>query len=294
MLFDALRGTGTNRYRVNSNTTATEITDDPDVTLVSDGFTVSTSDGGMNANTDTYVGWNWKGDGVAGGTTNNDGETTSQVNVNTTSGFSTFKYTGKAGSNAQTMGHGLTQAPELVIVKDLNAGGSWFVGSTPTSWDYKLRLNSTDARVDETTWNDTAPTATIVTVGAVNVATDGVNYIAYCFHSVEGYSKVGSYTGNGNADGTFVYTGFRPAYVTLKITSSTNDWITQDNKRDTYNAVGHYLRPNLNAAELDEDTIDFLSNGFKLRTTSGARNTSSGSYIYLAFAESPFKTSNAR
>ena len=290
-LWDTVRGV---QKLLESNSTGAESTHTDMLNVFdADGFT----HGNQNAigkSSDNYVAWNWKAAGTA--VSNGNGSITSSVSANTTAGFSIVSYTG-TGSTA-TVGHGLSVAPEFLVVKNRTTGStSWQVGSDAlTSWLYYITLSSTASQNTNTQmWNSTAPTSSVFTVkDAGDVNTNTNNYIAYCFASIEGYSKVGSYTGNGNNDGTFVYTGFRPAFVLLKSSSASNDWILQDNKRDTYNAVGHYLRPNTNDAELDEDSIDFLSNGFKLRTTSGARNTSSGTYIYLAFAESPFKTANAR
>jgi len=300
-LTDAVRGV---TKALSSDSTNTETTDSTGLTAFgADGFTVGADTNYSDTTGSGMVAWNWKANGS--GSTNTDGTISSTVTVsaNTTSGFSIVKYLGTPDSHTSgaTVGHGLSQAPELVIVKDLDAGGSWFVGSdytdTSSPWDYKLRLNSDDAKVDATTWNDTAPTASVFSIGAVNVAANGTNYIAYCFHSVEGYSKVGSYEGNGNADGPFIYTGFEPAYVMIKRYDAAGGWRLTDNVRDPYNFVYHRLYADTNAAEYTSDTAhmtDHVSNGFKVRDTNTVFNASSGDYLYLAFAESPFKTSNAR
>jgi hypothetical protein len=189
-----------------------------------------------------------------------------------------------------------------VIIKRTDAGANWWVvGSDAlTSWGYWIALNDSGAEGSAIFFENTAPTASVIELrndGDASVNGNTNTYVAYCFHSVEGYSKVGSYTGNGNVDGTFVYTGFKPAYVMIKkYSSSGQDWRVQDTARDPYNVMSKTLWANSSAAEITsgDDFGDYLSNGFKVRTTSGGWNTSSGGYLYLAIAESPFKTSNAR
>ena len=251
-----------------------------------------------NQNAATYVAWNWKGDGVAGGTLNEDGTIDSQVNVNTTAGFSIATYTGQVA--AGTVGHGLAQAPELVIGRPRDDADAWRVGSDfLTSWVYYLKLNDTVAETSNSAiWNSLAPTADVFNVGTDGVnGVDGRTYVAYCFHSVEGYSKIGSYVGNGDADGAFIYCGFRPSLFLVKCidTASTN-WLMYDNKRDPYNVTEQRLEPDTNDAEDTDsnDILDFVSNGIKLRGNGGGLNYGSRVQIYMAFAESPFKTANAR
>ena len=255
------------------------------------------SENSVNENTDGLVAWNWLGDGVAGGTLNEDGSEDSQVNVNTTSGFSSVTYTG-TGSLA-TIGHGLTEAPELVIIKDRDGVEQWVVYVEPLGNTKFLKLSTTSASTTDTSgnrWNSTSPSATVFTVNidsAVNTSTN--DYVAYCFHSVEGYSKVGSYLGNGNADGTFVYTGFRPAYVLSKDTNSANNWAVVDDARNTYNVSNARLEPNDSDDESTSLTcFDFVSNGFKARTSDADFNQDDYVYVYLAFASYPFKYSPAR
>ena len=257
----------------------------------SDGFSLG-SNVGVNQNAINYVAWNWKTDNTSG-SSNTDGTITSTVSANTTSGFSIVSYTGNATAGA-TVGHGLSQAPEMLIVKQRDAVKHWSVLADSDPTDY-LILNSDNATADDILfWNDTAPSASVFTLGSVDWVNNNTStYIAYCFHSVEGYSKVGSYTGNGIADGAFVYTGFRPAWVMIKRSSSAENWVIMDNKRNTYNWVGARLYPDLNNAEGSSETIDFVSNGFKMRSTNSITNAAS-TYIYLAFAESSFKTANAR
>ena len=291
--------------------------------VTTDGFTLisGTADpDSVNESGQTYVAWNWKAGGAptadnsagvgavpTAGSVKIDGSNlgsalagtiaATKISANTTNGFSVVKYVG-TGANA-TIAHGLSQAPELIIVKTLDSAEQWNVYAEPISStpaeDY-LELSTTNAlNTNDTFWNDTVPSASVFTVGTYS-GTNKLNddYISYCFHSVEGYSKVGVYTGNGNVDGTFVYTGFRPAYVMQKNVTSTNGWFITDDARNTYNIVSQQLQADATSVEASEGTLDYVSNGFKLRTTSGGRNTSGDSYLYLAFAESPFKTSNAR
>ena len=253
------------------------------------GFTVDNS---ARTNRNTMVGWGWKGGGSA--SSNSDGSITSSVSANTTAGFSIVSYTG-SGSNA-TVGHGLGVAPAWYIVKQRNAGRSWNVyhkslGATK----YILLENTAGSGTDSTVWNDTGPTSTTFSVGTTNStnASSGT-FIAYCFAEKKGYSKFGVYTGNGNANGTFVYTGFRPAWIMSKRTDSSDGWRIRDAKRDIDNPAQHRLLANASDVEViasSQDT-DFLSNGFKIRNSDSGYNTSGATYIYMAFAESPFVNSN--
>ena len=263
----------------------------------SDGFTVGNA-GEVNSSSYNFVAWNW----LASNTTasNTDGSITSSVSANTTSGFSIVSYTA-TGSTA-TIGHGLGAVPNWILVKK-RAGGTardWAVyhsANTSAPETEILYLNNTDATADSSVyWNDTAPTSSVFTVGTGNEVNEssGNTYIAYCFAEKKGYSKFGSYTGNGNADGTFVYTGFKPAFVMTKRSSNTENWYIIDNKRSPFNPPLNALSPNLSHAEDTNATgriQDFLSNGFKLRTSDTAVNGSGDSYIYMAFSESPFVTS---
>ena len=254
------------------------------------------NDYSMNTSSETYVAWNWKAGGAAA--SNTDGTITSSVSANPTAGFSIVSWTGQASvPTSTTVGHGLAQAPELIIVRNRPDVEQWVVYNATVGDTKHLRLNTGDSEVTETAiWNNTTPSASVFTVGdsgAANGASDAM--IAYCFHSVEGYSKVGSYEGNGDTDGAFVYTGFRPAFVMYKCYNQAEDWYMLDNKRDTYNVVDKSLIADSNAAEVSttaSDT-DFVSNGFKLRTSTSG-NYSGYYWVYVAFAESPFKYSNAR
>ena len=255
-----------------------------------------------NANGANYVAWNWKANGA--GSTNYDGDITSTVSANTTAGFSIVSWTGNATES--TIGHGLNSAPELLIVKNrTDAGNDWRVGQTVTASNnmtdgngYYLDLNDTKASTNPGSavlWGatPTAPTSSVFTVGTnngINGSSD--NMLAYCFHSVKGFSKIGTYTGNGNADGTFIYTGFKPAFVLLKNTTDASDWNLKDSKRPGYNQVNDILYPNLNNAEEHGGDIDILSNGFKVRTIAANTNNNGSTYIYIAFGQSLVGSNN--
>ena len=258
----------------------------------SDGFSLG-SNGGFNANTATFASWNW----LASNTTasNTDGDITSTVSANTTSGFSIVSYTG-TGANA-TVGHGLGQALDMLIVKNRDTAKNWRVWFKGFSGTERLQLDTTDAKTSTaTSWNGTIPTSTVFSLGAdTNTNNNTDEYVAYCFAEKKGYSKFGSYTGNGNADGTFVYTGFKPAWVMIKrATGGAGDWGIWDTKRNTFNVSNSIQRANTSDAEITlspNNDIDILSNGFKVRSTTGLANLSGDDYIYMAFAESPFTTS---
>ena len=293
-LIDSVRG---GNYNLWSNSTSAEQDNtggNDAVTLDSDGFTVNQFSNSWNRNGYLFVSWNWKAGGTA--STNENGTIDSSVSANTTAGFSIVNWNGTEAS--ATIGHGLSQAPELIIVKDVDSARSWPVNIeniTGTANQYLL-LDTTAAQATSTAYWGGTPGASVFTVGDSANTNDDASMIAYCFHSVEGYSKIGKYTGNGSTDGTFVYTGFRPAFVMIKRydSSSGANWILLDSKRDTFNAVEDSIYANLSNAEDATDRLDFVSNGFKLRQNGTTVNTSSGTYIYLAIAESPFKTSNAR
>ena len=263
----------------------------------SDGFSVGSATG-VNVNTGTYVAYNWKAGGTA--VSNTDGTITSSVSANTTAGFSIVGWTGTQAVG--TVGHGLSAAPELIIAKDRDSTPAWRVGSDyiPTAWEYVCYFSQTPGATDENTaFNDTAPTASLFTLGTgADINPTGDKIIAYCIHSVEGYSKVGSYTGNGNADGTFIYTGFRPAFFLCKNTAQTEGWNLWDSARMPYNKMPKQFMPDDNRAEYTANTttfaIDFVSNGVKLRSSYSSLNNNSQNFVYWAFAESPFKTSRAR
>ena len=291
-LFDSVRGANKTLF---SDVTNAENSAVVFPSFDSDGFTVSDAGGNWTNDSFNYVAWNW----LAGGTavSNTDGSITSQVSANTDAGFSVVGYTGN-NTSGSTIGHGLTSAPEMIIVKNRSQADKWAVyhasNTSAPETDY-LVLNDSVATADATYWADTAPTSTVFSVGLTGpINQPSEDYIAYCFHSVEGYSKIGSYTGNGSTDGTFVHCGFRPAWVMVKRTDSANSWTLEDNIRDPHNPVDKYLLADQSDAEGTTLYFDFLSNGFKLRTLTGASNASGATYIFIAFAEAPFKSANAR
>jgi len=256
----------------------------------SDGFTAGGGDD-INSSGGTFASWNWKANGA--GSSNTDGSTTSTVSANTTSGFSIVSYTG-TGSNA-TVGHGLNSTPSVVMVKRRNGNSWWYTRHTGINMtNGHIFLNTTSAASTQSTSINGLSSSTFSLGTETSVNESGGTYIAYCFAEKTGYSKFGSYTGNGNADGTFVYTGFKPAFVMIKeTTDSGTDWRMMDNKRSTFNLVDKRLFPNLsNQAENTGDGYDFLSNGFKIRSSGGDFNGSGDSYIYMCFAEAPLVGTN--
>ena len=285
-------------YFLFSNTTSAEVGNSNIISAyTSTGFTVGT-DIYANQNGSTYVGWQWKA-GAGSSSSNTSGSITSTVSVNATAGFSVVTYTG-TGANA-TVGHGLGAVPSMVIVKNristTQNWNVWFSGFAGT--DYIL-LNTTAAIGSSTTvWNSTAPSSTVFSVGTANGTNGSTNgMVAYCWSAVAGYSAFGSYTGNGSADGPFVYTGFRPRWVMIKRSTGVANWFICDTSRDTYNVAQNRLFPSLSNAEVNSPVeYDILSNGFKIRVdgaTDGGTNNSGDTYIYAAFAENPFKYALAR
>jgi hypothetical protein len=277
-----------------SNSTDAEGTFDFGFTSSTTGFSFTQSSATLNATGSNYVAWQWKANGS--GSTNTAGSITSTVSANTTSGFSIVTYTG-TGSNA-TVGHGLGVAPSMVITKSRSDVGGWAVYHISTGASYYLLLNGTSSAANEPTlWNNTAPTSTRFSIGTSGAAnTSAATYVAYCFAPIAGYSAFGSYTGNGSADGPFVFTGMRPAYVMVKRTDTTGDWRVWDTTRETYNVMSAPLYPNDSGAEASSsvNNFDVLSNGFKVRNATAAINANGGAYIYMAFASNPFKYSLAR
>jgi hypothetical protein len=295
-LFDIQRDSGTEPYLLASNSTAAEtVTGRYLASLASsafdtDGFNIS-SDGNVSAK--NYVAWCWKAGGTA--SSNTDGTITSSVSANTTSGFSIVSYTG-TGSAGATIGHGLGAVPKFIIVKNRTSGAAdWAVyhaSNTSAPETEYLALNTTGATIDQVTmWNDTAPTSSVFTTGAsLYTGSNSNDYIAYCFAEVEGFSKFGSYVGNGSANGPFVYTGFKPAFILVKCSSAVSSWQILDASRDTYNPAAAKLYPDLTDAEASATQMDFVSNGFKIRIGGGSHpNVSAATYIYAAFAEHPFQ-----
>ena len=276
-----------------SDTNAAEQTSSNGMTAFgTDGFTVNT-DTGFNGNGSTYVSWNWKANGA--GSANTDGSiNTTATSANTTSGFSISKYTG-TGSNA-TVGHGLGAVPKVVLVKGIGHTSQWYMYHIGTDANGVMLLDGTAAKTTDTvSWQNTTPTSSVFSIGNDGGTNgSGNTYIAYCFAEKTGFSKFGSYTGNGNADGPFVYTGFKPSYINLKRTDNTGHWIMKDWQTPGYNQNDYYLWSDASDAETSASSlgIDFLSNGFKLRGTAGNSNGSGGTFIYMAFAEEPLVASN--
>jgi hypothetical protein len=262
----------------------------------SNGFSLG-SGVAVNNNTDAFVAWNWKANGA--GSTNTAGTITSTVSANTTSGVSIITYTGN-GTSGATVGHGLGVAPRMIIVKVRSTTNNWPVYHVSTGNGNYTLLNSTAASASDGGgfWNNTTPSSSVITLGSAGaVNASGATFVAYCFAAVPGFSAFGSYTGNGSADGAFVYTGFRPRFVLIKSTAVEN-WTIQDSARSEFNVIDDALFPALSNAESTANAnlnIDFLSNGFKVRSAGAAiNNTNAQTYIYAAFAENPFKYSNAR
>ena len=218
------------------------------------------------------------------------------MSANTDAGFSIVSYTGNGGSSA-TVGHGLTKAPDCIWLKHRTAGEGWVsFWNTPAMGPTKfLGFNSTGAAATSSgEWNDTAPTNTVFTIGNQGrVNTNTATYIAYCFHNVEGYCKVGQYRGNSNADGTTINCGFRPAWILIKSMNSGTNWAIYDSKRLGYN-VDNNIQRIAAAAEQTDDDIDLYSTGFKFRRSSTNFNNSSANFVYIAFAEQPFKYATGR
>ena len=286
-LFDVIRGV---TKRITSNDTLAEATVATSLTAFNaDGWTGGGDNETNNSGTE-YVSWNWLANGA--GSANTDGSISSTVSANTTSGFSIVSYTG-TGSLA-TVGHGLGMAPKMILIKDLSTR-DWAVYHEAMGNTYGIYLNLTNAQGGGNSdfWGSTSPTSTVFTINTRNENNNnGSNYIAYCFADVQGFSKMGSYTGNGDSDGPFIFTGFKPSFIMFKSTSTTGGWEIHDNKRDPFNVSSKRLFPNLSNAEATEDYVDFVSNGFKFRTNDANGNTNGVSYIYMAFAEAPLVGTN--
>jgi hypothetical protein len=290
-LYDVIRGT---TKSLASNDTGAEDTRTTGLTaFTSDGFTLGT-DNNANGSSNTYVSWCWDANGA--GVSNTAGTISSTVSANTTSGFSIVSYTG-TGATGGTVGHGLGVAPSMIIVKNRNSSvNEWIVYTKTTTKDKILLLNSTNAVATVSGyWGSAEPTSSVFGVYAAAGAANnnsGNSHIAYCFAEVKGYSKFGSYTGNGSTDGPFVYTGFKPAWLMVKRSDSgAESWYMTDNKRGTYNLITPYLTANESNAEGTANMQDYLSNGFKIRGSGSYENASGGTYIYMAFAENPFVSS---
>jgi len=306
-ILDSVRGV---RIHLESNTTNTETTEAIGVGLTafnSNGFSLGTDNAGagrVNFNGDTFVAWQWNAGGST--VTNASGSISAQVRANTTAGFSIVTYTGTGVSNA-TVGHGLGVTPSMIILKDRDTNTNnpnWIVWHSSLSANNNLYLNTTDFQSSYTITSyggiGTSPTSSVFTLGngTVSNATpneNGDRYVVYCFSAVAGYSAFGSYTGNSSTDGPFIFTGFRPRWIMFKkISGGTDDWEIIDTSRNTSNVNDKGLAPNTSAAEISSRGGDVLSNGFKLRFANGTTNESGFTYLYMAFAENPFKYSLAR
>ena len=297
ILCDVVRGA---TKELSSNADTLEGTVSTGITAFnSDGFSLG-GGGDTNNNSSTFVSWNWAaGTSVSGNTTGSGSATAYSGSVNTTAGFSIITYEAN-GSAGHTIPHHLGAAPSMVICKSRSENRGFPIQhASLTSAAYAIYLSTTGAEANNgsdqstNTWNSTAASSTVVTLGNnANNNKNGDDYIMYSFAEKQGYSKIGSYTGNGNADGAFVYTGFKPAMIITKRTDAAADWFIRDNKQDPENVMNEYLSPSSTAVSGDLDSFDFVSNGFKIRNNNNAWNGDGNSYVYMAFAESPFVNSN--
>jgi|SRR5210317_15192 len=290
-LWDNVRGV---QKLLASNQTDAESTTSGLTSFDSDGFTLGTANSNFNgAAGRTMVGWSW----LASNTTasNTDGSITSTVSANTTSGFSIVTWTGNATAS-QSVGHGLGAVPKVILTKNTDSGTQpWkCYFSEVGNADY-LQLNTTDVPATSGVWDNTTPSSSLIYISNdTGINGSGNTILAYCFAEKKAFSKFGSYTGNGNADGTFVYTGFKPAWVMTKESATTGSWNIFDNRRENpFNIVKGTLKAEASNAEESNTNLqmDFVSNGFKLRGIGGDLNGNGTAMIYMAFAESPFTTS---
>ena len=279
---DTIRGT---TKRLNPDLSAAEETLSGVMTSFdSDGFT-NGADNGVNESGKTYVAWNWLA-GVDAGSSNTDGSITSTVSANTTSGFSIVSWTHDGGNS--TIGHGLGAVPQVVITKERNNTGSWNSYFSAVGNAHRMVLQGSNAKISSSIWNSTTPTSTVFSMNDSITST----MIAYCFAEKKGFSKFGSYVGNGSSNGTFVYTGFKVAWLMVKRYDSTGQWFMFDNKRDGFNSENHRLIADVTDTEADPGQMELLSNGFKWRFTSSNVNGNGADYLYMAFAENPFVSSS--
>ena len=289
-LWDAVRGT---TKWIESNSTSAEQTYAGGLTAFgTDGFTIG--DGGdINTNGGSFVSWNWKANG-AGSVDSSSGSISATVSANTRAGFSIIKFTNPSSGNF-TIPHGLGVVPDMLWFKCTAGVQSWFVlhKDLANFTDRYLRLQTDVAQVTYS-MQTSAPTSTLLTLNSGGVSNGNAETICYAFAEKTGYSKTGKYVGNNNADGEFIYTGFKPAFVLIKIFDGDADWTINDNKRDAIPQPNNFrLFPNTTSADnTGSDSMDFLSNGFKLRSTDSGNNSSSNTYIYYAFAENPLVGSN--
>jgi len=288
-LHDSSRG---GDLQLKTNTNEAESSNGNFGSIQSDGFSLLLGGGAYNQSGATYTSWNWLANG---GTTssNTDGSITSTVQANTTAGFSIVTGTSPSSGN-WTAGHGLGSAPDVIILKGRSAATNWHVYHKDTGELGATFLNLTNAFVDAEYFGDTAPTSTVFYQNMGSAMDGDTTFVAYCFKSIKGYSKFGSYKGNGSADGTFVYTGFKPAWIVTKGATTAQAWSVRDNTRDSFNSAQKSIYANLSDAESVNvnNSIDLLSNGFKIRNLFGTENQSGETFIYMAFAESPFVSSD--
>jgi hypothetical protein len=291
-LYDTVRGV---QAQLSSDTTGTEVTSSTGLTAFSsNGFTIGTSSL-VNTSGTQYVAWAW--DAGESSVTNNSGSITSTVRANPQNGVSVVSATMPNLSSPRTVGHGLGVAPKMIIAKFRSAASNWNTYHSSLGATKIIFINSTDASVsDVTRWNNTEPTSSVFTLGSQFVPDASSNtLIAYCFAEIEGFSKIGSYTGNGSADGPFVYCGFRPRWILFKESSASgNNWSIYDTSRDTANPEALQLRASTSDAEVSNTFADYTSNGFKVRVSTDGINFSGRTYIFAAFAEQPFKYARAR
>ena len=292
VLNDAVRGAGKTIYSDLGNAEASnEAYFGP---FQSDGFRLSPSSVGhaFNASSENYVSWNWKANGS--GSSNSDGAISSTVSANQTAGFSIVTFT-MPGSGTTTIGHGLGAVPDLIFAKSRGSAAGWITWDKSLTNSQALQLNDSAAIVSSTNiWGAAIPTSSVFGAIVGGVAPASTAAVAYCFASKDGYSSIGTYTGNGAAYGPMIVTGFRPAWLLVKRTDAANNWVIYDVKRNTFNAIDKTIYTDTADAEGSYSGGDILSNGFKVRYTGGMLNTDGGTYLYMAFAESPFKTANAR
>ena len=295
-LIDSTRGRSKTLYSSRADAEATSASDRDFGTFDSDGFTVLDDyNTNMNQSSITNVAWCWRaGGGVT--SSNTDGSITTTVQSSTSGGFSISKYT--SNGSGQTFGHGLGATPDWFIIKKIDNQArnwmSWHKDVSTTTTGY-FRFNTDNAEENDTLWNNTAPTSSVISVQKDTTEVNspsGDSYICYAWRGIEGFSKFGKYTGNGNADGPFVYTGFRPRLIFVKLRNSAGDWWIQDTARSTFNPLSKYIAWNRNDAEATGIDVDFLSNGFKIRTSSGDFNSSGATILYGAWGDVPTKYGN--
>ena len=293
-LTDAVRGPG---YGIFADLTSAQYnygtgTSGSVRTFDSDGFSIGSATQ-VNNNSSNIVAWNWKAGGGQGSSNTDGSINTTYTSVNTTSGLSISQYEGNSTTGA-TVGHGLGATPKMIMIKSLGSE-NWEVYNENLGNTKGMYLNGTDAAFSTSArWNNTSPTNSVWTMGNTSAVNgSGVNYIAYCFAEKQGYSKFGSYIGNGNSNGPFINLGFKPAFIMAKKSSDTGGWQLRDNKRTpTGNLTNNLMYANASSTEQTTDGVDFLSNGWKLRNSAGDSNASGATYIYMAFAEEPFVASN--